>query len=400
MVHTFHKWILQAHMLRVEDALVKAFRDLSIGIGEGCFKGSSGRLRRAIDEFSSRDHEGRIIVEGSAVTSTPQTARLIEPGGPEHLHALWSSLSTAEKDALYRADPFIGNRNGIPHTDRDHYNRQTLTMLEERAAAADDTEAVKFYGQIEKALESPDESPRRYLSLLDDEFHTAISIGNPDTAENVVTFAAPAGRKTNMIPWLPDTSEKIRQAALSADPNAATSVIAWSGYDIPFAGRIVDAGYAQKGAPLLRDFQEGLRITHQGSQSNNTVIGFSYASVLTGHAAEQPLHADNIVFAGSFGVGAQRAADLRLVGVDPADIDRHVFSTSAKHDSFRLMPKTHGTPPTSPGFGSTVFSTDSTRGPWTSLGWKPSDHQSYWDSNNQALRNMGLIITGNGRLVT
>ncbi|MEV6432221.1 alpha/beta hydrolase [Nocardia sp. NPDC051463] len=347
----------------------------------------------------------RNIEESASFTLSP-AARLALPEGLEpprshrELHDLWTGLSREDRDTLHRADPFIGNRDGIPQVDRDHYNRQTLAMLQERAVSASDTEAVKRYGKIARALQPREGMPRRYLSLVDDKFRVAIAADNPDEATHVLTYLAPAG--VNPITG-GARLDKLRQAALAVDPHARTSVISWSGYEgAPSVSRAIESVHARNSAPVLRSYQEGLRVTHEGPPSHNTVLGYSYGSVTAGHAAayEVPLAADNIIFAGSFGTGVERASDLRLAGVDPADIDRHVFSTMAEHDWIQLMPKTHGTPPTSPSFGGTVFSTDSARGPWNSLGWNPHDHHSYWDTSNQVMKNMGLIVTGHGNLVT
>ncbi|MFC9437200.1 alpha/beta hydrolase [Nocardia sp. NPDC057030] len=67
--------------------------------------------------------------------------------------------------------------------------------------------------------------------------------------------------------------------------------------------------------PRLAGYLRILRITHQGRASTNTVVGYSYVAVTAGHAATQPVHADNLVFMGSAGAGVERAADLHLVGV-------------------------------------------------------------------------------------
>ncbi|MGW4095020.1 alpha/beta hydrolase [Nocardia sp. NPDC004750] len=364
-------------------------------------------MRDVLAEVDAADHAGRQFRDGGKIpdVSLPhQSSGITVPTHPKQLHTYWSNLSPEARDELYRADPFLGNRNGIPQIDRDHYNRRTLTMLEDRAEREFDIDAMDHYSEIARALDAPSGSPRRYLSLLDDQFRTAIAVGNPDTAKYVVTLPMVAGRKTDGVPFLVEYGGNLCDGARSVAPDGETSAIAWIGYKPP-EGVIasIDSRYAREGAPLLRDYQEGLRATHEGTASLNTVVGYSYGAVTAGHAAMQPLYADQVAFMGSFGTGVERATDLRLVGVDPADIDRHVFSTVAEHDSILLMPSTHGPAPTSPDFGGTSFHTDSTRGvaakgdtdPWGSQGWNPDNHMSYFDRGTQSLRNLAMIVTGN-----
>ncbi|WP_280437380.1 alpha/beta hydrolase [Nocardia carnea] len=399
VVGSYRKWLLQAHLNHIKNVLGAGFRDFGGYLGDDVYRGIGRNLQDAALALRNSDRLTARLLEESgahAVTRSPSTAL---PDNPGQLHTLWSDLSRQEKDVLYRTDPFLGNRNGIPHVDRDYYNRQTLARLQARAAELSDADAAKKYVRIARALESRPGMPPRYLALIDARFRVAIASRDPDSAPNVVTYVAPAG--TNPITG-GARLDKLRQSALAVDPDSDPSIIAWSGYEgAPSVSRSIEAVHAQSGAPLLRGYQEGLRVTHEGSPARHTVLGYSYGSVTAGHAAAHaPLEADNVVFLGSFGVGVDHATDLKLAGVDPGDIERHVFSTVAEHDWIRLMPKTHGEPPAGPGFGGITFTTDSDRGPWTSLGWNPHDHHRYWDTSNQAMVNIGRIITGHGHLVT
>lgn len=399
VVASYRKWLLQAHFNRIRELLEVGFRNFGRHMGDGVYRGFSRDLQEAALELRRNDRIASRLLEEAAEHAGSRAGAYALPDHPGQLQSLWSSLSRAEKDALYRTDPFIGTRNGIPHTDRDHYNRQTLVRLQARAAELSDTDAVKKYAKIERALRSRPGMPPRFLASIDAEFRVAIASRDPDTAPNIVTYVAPAG--TNPITG-GARLDKLRQAALAVDPDADPSIIAWSGYEgAPSVSRAIEPAPAQHGAPLLRGYQEGLRVTHEGPPARHTVLGYSYGSVTVGHAAANaPLEADNIIFMGSFGVGVDRATDLKLAGVDAGSIEQHVFSTVAEHDWIRLMPKTHGEPPTGSGFGGTTFSTDSERGPWSSLGWNPHDHHRYWDTSNQAMTNIGRIITGHGHLVT
>jgi hypothetical protein len=83
---------------------------------------------------------------------------------------------------------------------------------------------------------------------------------------------------------------------------------------------------AEHAEAALHRFQAGLRATHTGPRSHNTVVGLSYGTTvvgLTGHA--YGLDADDIVLLGSPGTGVAHAADL---GLDPG----HVWASTAAHD--------------------------------------------------------------------
>lgn len=142
----------------------------------------------------------------------------------------------------------------------------------------------------------------------------------------------------------------------------------------------------------LSDFQDGLRATHQGPPSNNTVIGHSYGSTVVGHTAQgdQGLDADELVFVGSPGVNADHVTDL---GFSP----ENVHASTAEHDKINdgaigMGSKgAHGTDPTTEDFGATGFvSNEGTEG-GSFLG---DAHSEYFDENNSSLEHMGKIITG------
>lgn len=114
------------------------------------------------------------------------------------------------------------------------------------------------------------------------------------------------------------------------DPGASTSAVMWIGYEapqevanllgvnadlteLPGDGDAMDSEYAERGGRALDSFQHGLRATHEGPPSHNTVIGHSYGSTVIGHgAAGHGLPVDDVVFVGSPGVGVDHASELGL----------------------------------------------------------------------------------------
>lgn len=348
------------------------------------------------------------------------------PTDPKQLHDFWKTLTPAEKDALYARDPFIGNRNGIPQVDRDHYNRRTLGDLRAEAQRhlnnvvankptdvgepgyakrlAEWHKAVEAarkklagYDAVANGLKETLGGPPRLLSMLDNRGHGAIAIRNPDTAGNVATYVPGITSDLTKIDQGVLRADRLRLEAEQADPSKQTSVIAWYGYDTP-PGKIaaLDGKYADAAAKPLADYQAGLRVTHEGDRSTNTVVGHSYGGTAIGHAASgsHTMDADRVALAGSLGMGVDKPSDLHLTGVKPEDNAKHIWVTTNKHDPIKvLVPNfAHGPQPWgTPGFGQHFHST----GPagWA-LGWSQEAHSSYFDDGNPGLDNMGKIIAG------
>ncbi|MGO4203715.1 alpha/beta hydrolase [Rhodococcus sp. TAF43] len=368
-----------------------------------------------------RSPEGGPI--GGAVTDIISGASPL-PTDPSRLQDLWQQLSPAEKDALYDHDRFIGNRDGIPHIDRDHFNRQNLGGMQaaaqrdlERILSAHDAypdedqwnQAVDDARSKLSGLETvagqvdADTEPPRYLALIDDRGHAAVAINNPDTADSVATFVPGTGANLGDLPNGVERSRAMYDAALAADYTKQHSVISWYGYDAP-QNALTESpfeGYADAAAEPLDRFQDGLRATHEGATaSSNTVIGHSYGTTVIGHAASDghTLDADQLLLVASPGIGVFEASELSLTGVDPSATGDHVFATTNAHDPIRFTPdQVHFTQPIDNDFGARVFTADEdSKGPWWALGIDLDLHSTYWDRDNPALSKMGQIVAGKG----
>ncbi|MFD0918698.1 alpha/beta hydrolase [Saccharopolyspora rosea] len=106
----------------------------------------------------------------------------------------------------------------------------------------------------------------------------------------------------------------------------------WEGYESPnsLVPGAAEEHYARGAEKDLADFQQGLRVTHDGPPSHNTVLGHSYGSTVVGYASrDHGLHADDIAFLGSPGVGVEHAGDLGV----PAD---HVWAGTSRDDAIHL----------------------------------------------------------------
>jgi hypothetical protein len=312
----------------------------------------------------------------------------------------------------------IGALDGVPAVVRDRANRNHLAQLKGQVVAevdrlsakpnrTDDENARledarrKLHGieDIEKRINQPDRTAGQQDAFLlgIDTAGTGraiVAMGNPDTATNVATYVPGTGARLEMVGADMGRADAMLASATLAG-SSSTSVITWIGYDAP--QDLLDAtstSYAEGAKKDLDRFQDGLRATHQGPPSHNTVLGHSYGSTVIGHTAHtETINADELVFVGSPGVGVNHVSELNF----SAD---HVHATVAEHDIIHLAnieepEDVHELDPTSDRFGAHVFASDpGTEGPWYTGGLSGEAHSQYWEKNNVALDNMGRIIAG------
>ncbi|UFS96938.1 alpha/beta hydrolase [Nocardia huaxiensis] len=356
------------------------------------------------------------------------------PEDPKLLCVLWESLSPADRDALFAYDPAIGNRDGIPAVARDYYNRLAIDHQRETVRAqltalecehpdwvrdrnlptgyADGVRLIEWtdarialenrlagYDSVLAASDSALAS--RLLLAVDDDGHAAIAMNNPDSARNVAAFVPGTDSTLDTLTRGVQRASALFYSARFADPAARTSVITWYGYDSPpgLGDALLDR-FADEGGPALDRFTDGLRATHDGLPSHNTLVGHSYGSTLIGVAAGDggALAVDDLIFAGSPGVEAGHVSDLRLEGIAPADNHEHVFATADGADPIPYFGGVaHGVSPADPLFGATVFTSSGATLDLPLLRGIPLDpwaHGSYWDADNPGLRTQGEIIAG------
>ncbi|WP_181786759.1 alpha/beta hydrolase [Mycobacterium shimoidei] len=354
------------------------------------------------------------------------------PEDPQQFHDLWDKLSKEEKDWLYSHDHNIGNHPGMPwdppdHLGRDHYNKLHLPDLQQNAQANVDRLQAQFdalakqayMGDHDAAAQASALAPqlaaakhsldgykavqadlnkndgvKRYLGFIDDKGHAAVSINNPDTATRNAIFVPGTGQDLAAFNGADTKSRDMYEAALRADPSLKAGDVAvttWMGYDRPmdvFAARHPDP--ALGGAGALDSFESGMRASHVGPPSIDTVIGHSYGSTLVGAAASggHQLDANNVIAVGSPGMLVNDVSGMNL---DPG---AKVYATLANNDIIGptglVTQFTLGPEPVSPGFGATILA--AAPGPTTN--WGVDAHSSYWAPGNIALANMGSVIAG------
>lgn len=353
------------------------------------------------------------------------------PDDPRQFNELWNQLSPDAKDRLFRRDHSIGNRAGMPwdppdHLGKDHYNRLHLAELTEHTQSdidrmqrsidellvghrVDDGILYALQDQLSsarthlagyravKALLDSDRGPKRYLGLLDEFGRGAVSVGNPDIADRNAIFVPGTGQDLSRLSSNDDIALAMYGAALAADPGLGpdrVAVTTWMGYDRPMdLSRAALPGPAQRGADRLDAFENGLRASHVGHRSVDTVVGHSYGSTLLGAAASGGHHldADNVIAVGSPGMLVDRADRLSL------NAGAGVYAMRAGNDIIGfggvVTEWTLGAEPTAAGFGATRLAADP--GPAGPLGLPNVDaHSSYWATGGRALTNLGAVIAG------
>lgn len=341
-----------------------------------------------------------------------------QPPTPEENKKWWDGLTEEEQESLKNEYPgIIGNTDGIPTTDRDDANRVTLDYAREKAdadlkKAGEDLRALmtdegpnklqpgdprlqaaqdRYDAALERknALDGLDKrlndptKDRAYLLALDTQGNgkAAVAVGNPDTAKNVATYVPGTGGGLN-TGYLIDVD---RADAMRRDAGKDTATIAWQGYDAPqwnLPGP-ADDSYYKKAPEAVRDFQQGLRATHQGEPSNNTIMGHSYGATVVSHAAQKyDLGVQNVVQIASPGEGATQ--DVHGYKGHPPPTS---WATEAPGDPVGDL-GVHGQDATSDYTRNRQFDSDGNN-PITA-------HTGYWDRSNQFRDHIRDIITGNG----
>ncbi len=357
---------------------------------------------------------------------------------PREIGEWWASLTPEQQEQAILAHPELAGRlDGLPATDRDTANRIVLdrevTALNQERQDLDAREShlrsmaeqgriAEVYpdaanpggrlldelGRIEDRRESlagrsagplalhqrlrdPSQPPAFLLGYSSaDDGRAIVAVNNPDEADNVVTYVPGTMADLAGIKGDVERADKMVLDATRLDPSGrTTSAITWLGYDAPdFFHNAGSSSYAENASADLSRFQNGLRVSHDGDASHNTVLGHSYGTTTVGIAArDKGLAVDDVIFVGSPGVGAGSASELNIQGdasnvwpsTDANDVIRH----TGFDDTMRF-----GENPSGAAFGGRIFTSDSDE-------WSPvATHSGYWDANNPSRRGIAYIVTG------
>ncbi|TYT23087.1 hypothetical protein FZO89_17750 [Luteimonas viscosa] len=314
----------------------------------------------------------------------------------------WSGLSAQEQsNHLSSYGSQLGDMDGLPAEVRHEAN---MAVLRHDAANGEDRQASQALLDRIEASQSGPASDRLLLLGFDpksgdSDARAIVAISNPDTADNVAIFVPGTGTDVGSLGGNIDRMADLQAQAETIPGSGETSTIVWLGYDAPdHIPAAVLAGYANDGAPALRDFTIGLREAHQGPDARVTVIGHSYGSTVVGSAdamAGEGLAVDDIIAMGSPGMGYE--AEERRPGWGPFRIDSplvddvsdmHIdsdhFWAGAASDDVVSYTEVHGNSPVDWSFGGQRITTEGASG-----------HSDYWKPGTESLRNQAYILTGN-----
>ena len=355
---------------------------------------------------------------------------------PEDVNRWWDGLTSAQHQAIIAAAPgAIGNLDGIPAWARGAANTVALDrdladwgLLEERGLLTDDERtwldnaraAEEAIGSIEseKDLLTDEHIPTQlYLydpTAFDGDGAVAISAGRLDDAAHIAVTVPGFGTDAQSADYQADRALTIYESTRYLGEGDSVASMFWIGYDAPdnfpwegegsdFVGVGAEA-MATEGGDRLADTLDGLRASRDGEPAHLTVVGHSYGSTTTGHAAhDHGIPVDDLVFVGSPGVGGDTnaAADT---GIDPA----HVWAGASSRDPIANLGNhgwIHGETlggaglgddPVEDDFGATRFQAESTTradndGLLTAMG----DHSKYFNHDTESLYNISQIVNGN-----
>ena len=334
----------------------------------------------------------------------------------EELSAATEEYNKAKKEYLKAASET--STNHIPADLREKY-RQAAERMRVAQEHYDDLSAIRRQtNDFERAKSG---LPPAYLLDFDyDKDHqrtTAIvSSGNPDTATHVSTLVPGIG--TNVRGDLGDymeINERLRKQTKHAgiNPNNVAT-ISYLGYVAPKNDgtnirQAADIGFADRAAPKLARFEEGLRASAEANNHNfvNTLIGHSYGSTTSGKSMTlvAPGTVDRFIMCGSPGSGVQSIDEYNV----PKD---HVYVSSIPtHDSVQdlnaLASSGYGKDPRNLD-GITHLSGDATdsadywvnkKSPgisrwWTDVTHSFEHHMDYFDEGTRTSQDFANIIAG------
>jgi hypothetical protein len=314
-------------------------------------------------------------------------------GGPALRSAWFGSRNWAEQQAVLHDDPqAVGAADGLPASVRHQANLLVLDRREEELAALiaappssaveGSTPAWSTFDQsalvdgflratfqrerdsirsVRLALTVPRSQPVFLLNVDPaGRGRAVIAIGDPDTAAHVATYVPGTGSDIGSLGGELDRVDAWA-AGGAAHGTRDVAAIAWVGYESPSDVVVATRdAYADAAAPALTAFQQGLRVAHQGTPANTTVVAHSYGSSVVAAAASggRSLAADRLVLVASTGLELTSVTDLRLDGVSADEMHRRVFALMHANDFIQYTGLAHGGSPYAADFGGQVMVTD------------------------------------------
>ncbi|MEV7398280.1 alpha/beta hydrolase [Aeromicrobium sp. NPDC092404] len=379
------------------------------------------RALQAVDTVAEGDKAAADPDRPDAAALADRLQDKVDAGDPEAVAAWWATLSEAQKQALMIHSPeLVGNAGGIPSADRDEANRTSmlsdidnLTEREKDGQLTDrEEDRLENARDAQKTLDgykdriNPDtgENDAFLLIFRPDAFEgdggVAMSLGNPDTADDVTSFVPGLTSEATSLGGNMDSMERLMQLADEKNGDRSVAAITWIDYDAPSSAdgmtdnpldflQVATQDKATDGGERFADFVTGLRASDQGSQAHFTAIGHSYGSTTVSHAAtDQVLPVDDMVLIGSPGTGsADHATDLMA--------DGNVYVGSADYDPVTLLGGPGlgalGHDPSQADFGAHRFEVDPGSYRVQDL---LDNHSSYFNQDSTSLDAMADVVAG------
>lgn len=172
----------------------------------------------------------------------------------------------------------------------------------------------------------------------------------------------------------PETWQRAVDRGRNLAKASGRPTVVWLGYQAPSSlPRAVHATPARTASQELVRFQRSLGARYP--RTKRTVVGYSYGSVVTGHAAKEEKIADDIVLVGSPGVGASHSSELHGRIWAATNANDPIAIATGPHGGI------HGPDPTTDVFGAT---------PLPGADGLPGDHGTYWEAP-RFLRSLGQV---------
>ncbi len=279
---------------------------------------------------------------------------------------------------LVRRHPtWVGNSDGVPWRLRVEANHRLVAAALRRADHDHDAGLVTFLRRLQHA----------HVLLFDPvSDRVAVVHGDLDTARNVGVFVP--GMGSTFVGFLDGTDKNgraILDAAERREPGRS-AIISWLGYRPPPGVDGLDPGPvqaaiaadAEDGGDSLVTFVDGLCVR---PEQHLVVFGHSYGTVAIGEALKRGLRCDDVVVAGSPGIGFSRASQL----------DGQVFGMvavlAAPGDPVAHL-GAFGTEPDRPSFGAARLATNA-----PGRATRPG-HANYFLAGSESLSNLAAVLLG------
>ena len=261
----------------------------------------------------------------------------VDANGKEHQGALRDAKRAVEEaqQAYDIADKKCANDKASDHVAAEAEKADAQIKLDRAKEAYEDLKAIREQ-TANDVRASKGLAPAYLLDFnYDNDYHrtTAIvSSGNPDTATHVSTLVPGIGTNVrgDLVKYVAANDRLRAQTAhAGVDPNSVAT-ISYLGYVAPRNDGLnniqaADIGYADRAAPKLAQFEEGLRANAEANHHKftNTLVTHSYGSTTGGKAAAlmAPGTVDRLILTGSPGGGVQ--------SIDEYNVPReHVYESS------------------------------------------------------------------------